>query len=157
VNLTRSLGYGTYSFTVEDTSTLEPAVVFGMFMWDYSTDQQSNREFDIEISRWGNPDSQNAQFVVQPNYAAMNLSRFAAPAGKVRYTFFWEPGRVTMVASRANRGAQAVSRHVFTSEIPRPGSESIRMTLYVYWGKNGNSAGLQRPAEVVVDEFHFLP
>jgi hypothetical protein len=157
VNLTRSLGYGTYSFTVEDTSTLEPAVVFGMFMWDYSTDQQSNREFDIEISRWGNPNSQNAQFVVQPNYAVMNLSRFAAPAGKVKYTFFWEPGRVTMLASRTNRGAPAVSKHVFTSEIPRPGSESIRMVLYVYWGKKGNSAGLQRPAEVVVDEFHFLP
>src|ERR1700756_2356852 len=35
VNLTRSLGYGTYSFTVEDVSTLEPAVVFGMFTWDF--------------------------------------------------------------------------------------------------------------------------
>jgi hypothetical protein len=31
------------------------------------------------------------------------------------------------------------------------------MTLYVYWGKKGDPAGLQRPAEVVVDEFHFLP
>jgi hypothetical protein len=55
VNLTRSLGYGTYSFTVEDTSGLEPPVVFSMFTWDYSTDQENHREFDINISR-GLPD-----------------------------------------------------------------------------------------------------
>jgi len=157
VNLTRSLGYGRYSFTVEDTSTLEPAVVFGMFIWDYSTDQQANREFDIEISRWGNPDNQNGQFVLQPNYAVMNVSRFVAPARKLKYTIVWEPGRVTMITARATPGEPVVSKHVFTSEIPRPGSESVRMTLYVYWNPKGNPAGLDRRAEVVVDQFQFLP
>jgi len=34
VSLTRSLGYGTYRFTVRDISQLEPATVFGMFTWD---------------------------------------------------------------------------------------------------------------------------
>src|SRR5258708_39852607 len=41
VNLTRSLGYGTYSFTVEDISGLEPPVVFGMFTWEYATDREN--------------------------------------------------------------------------------------------------------------------
>lgn len=157
VNLTRSLGYGTYSFTVEDTSQLEPSVVFGMFMWDYSTDQQSNREFDIEISRWGNPDNENAQYVLQPGYAAMNVSRFASPAGKLKHTIVWEPSRLTMITSKVSPGEPVVSKHVFTSVIPRPGSESVRMTLYVYWNPKGDRAGLQRPAEVVVDQFQFLP
>ena len=34
VILTRSLGYGTYAFTVRDTSTLDPSAAFGMITWD---------------------------------------------------------------------------------------------------------------------------
>lgn len=157
VNLTRSLGYGTYSFTVEDTSNLEPAVVFGMFIWDYSTDQPSNREFDIEMSRWGDPDGQNAQFALQPNYAAANISRFAAPAGTLKHTIVWEPGRITMITSRAVPGEPVVSKHAFTSQVPRPGSESARMTFYVYWNPMGKPAGVHHRAEVIVDRFQFLP
>jgi hypothetical protein len=157
VNLTRSLGYGTYSFTVEDTSKLEPAVVFGMFIWDYSTDQESNREFDIEIGRWADPDRQNAQFVLQPNYASTNLARFTAPSGKLKHTFVWRPGSLTMMTSRLVPGEPIVSQHTFTSEVPGPGSESVRMTLYVFWNGKDKIAGLQQSAEVVVDHFQFLP
>ena len=57
VSLTRSLGYGTYSFVVRDTSHLEPAAVFTMFTWDYSGTEQNFREVDIEISRFGDPTS----------------------------------------------------------------------------------------------------
>jgi hypothetical protein len=53
VSLTRSLGFGTYSFSVRDISRLEPAAVFGMFTWDYAAGDQNNSEVDIEISRWG--------------------------------------------------------------------------------------------------------
>lgn len=84
VKLTRSLGYGTYSFEVEDTSNLEPSVVFNIFTWDYATDQQNNREFDINISRWGEPDNKNAEFVLQPAFVPSNISRFVAPAGKLK-------------------------------------------------------------------------
>ena len=38
---------------VEDTSQLEPAVMFGMFTWDFSSDQENNREFDINIKSLG--------------------------------------------------------------------------------------------------------
>jgi hypothetical protein len=157
VNLTRSLGYGTYSFTVEDTSSLEPAVVFAMFTWDYSTDEQNNREFDINISRWGDPDNRNAEFTLQPTFLPSNVSRFVAPAGKLRHTIVWEPGRITMTTSRASAGAPVMSRHVFMSEVPTPGFESVRMTLYVYWNPNRRSSGLQHRAEVVVDRFQYLP
>jgi hypothetical protein len=157
LNLTRSLGYGTYSFTVEDTSKLDPAVIFGMFMWDYSMNQESSHEFDIEIGRWGEPDRQNAQFVLQPNYAVTNLSRFTAPAGTLKYTIVWEPGSLTMTASRPIPGEPVVSKHRFTSEVPGPGSESMRMALFYYWNGKGTPTRLQQPAEVVVDRFQFLP
>jgi hypothetical protein len=159
VNLTRSLGYGTYSFTVEDISNLEPAAVFEMFTWDHSTDEENHREFDINISRWGDPENKNAEFAVQPSFMPINMSRFAAPAGKLKHTIIWEPGRITMVTSRASgaAGASIVSRHSFTSEVPTAGSEAVRMAFYVYREPNGNSSGLHHRAEVVVDHFEFLP
>jgi hypothetical protein len=161
VNLTRSLGYGTYSFTVEDISKLEPAAVFGMFTWDYSgsTYRENYGEFDIHITRWADPKAQNAEYVVQPPVVPANISRFTAPPGKLKHTIVWEPGRVTMTTTRASggSGAPVISQHVFTSEVPAPGFESMRMTLYVYRSPNGKSADLQRPVEVVVDRFEYLP
>jgi hypothetical protein len=158
VNLTRSLGYGTYSFTVEDISALEPAVIFGMFTWDFSA-EENHREFDINIGRWGDPENKNGEFAVQPSFMPINISRFAAPAGKLKHTIIWEPGRITMVTSRASGapGASIVSRHTFTSEVPTAGSEAVRMTFFVYRDPNGNSSDLHHRAEVVVDHFEFLP
>lgn len=159
VNLTRSLGYGTYSFTVEDTSRLEPAVMFGMFTWDFSNDQENHREFDINISRWGDSANQNAEFVVQPASEAINMSRFEAPAGRLKHTIIWEAGRVTMMTFRVLADARSalVSKRVFTSQVPTAGSESVRMTFFVYSDPNRKLSTIHDRAEVVVDRFEFLP
>ena len=159
VNLTRSLGYGTYSFTVEDISKFEPAVVFSIFTWDYSTHQENYGEFDINMTRWSDPTAHNAEFIIQPPVVPANISRFTAPGGKLKYTIVWEPGRVSMLTGPASARASAsvISQHVFTSEVPTPGFESIRMALYIYRSPNGKSPGLERPAEVVVDQFEYLP
>jgi hypothetical protein len=159
VNLTHSLGYGTYSFTVEDTSQLEPSAVFGIFTWDFSTDRENHREFDIDISRWGDPENKNAEFVVQPNFVPANISRFDAPAGKLKHVIIWEPGRITMETYRLSGTAHSslVYKHVFTSEVPTAGSEAVRMTFYLYRKPTGDSLPLQHPAEVVVDQFEYLP
>jgi hypothetical protein len=156
VSLTRSLGYGTYSFVVRDTSHLEPAAVLGMFTWDYSGADQNYREVDIEISRFGDPASKNAEYVVQPYYVPANVARFTVPSGAVTHSFHWEPGRISF---RTVRGSQAgsgvrVAEHVFTSGIPSHGIESIRMNLYIY-GKA--TIPLENGAEVVIEKFEYLP
>jgi hypothetical protein len=157
VTLTRSLGYGTYSFVVRDTSHLEPAVAFGMYTWDYAGDDQNNREMDIEISRWGDPTSKNAQYEVQPFFVPANVARFVAPSGVLTHSFRWEPGRV---AFRTVRGAingprsEVISEHVFTAGVPSPGVESVRMALYVY-GQTDNP--VQNGAELVIEKFEYLP
>src|SRR6266403_4080358 len=51
--LNRSLGYGTYSVTVRDTSHLEPAAVFSMFTFDEWASQEHFREMDVEAGGWG--------------------------------------------------------------------------------------------------------
>ena len=159
VNLTRSFGYGTYSFTVEDTSHLEPAAVFGIFTWDYSSHEGNHGEFDINISRWADPQNENAEFVIQPAFVPLNMSRFTAPAGKLKHTIVWAAGKVTMSTSRvlANGSTAVVAKHLFTSEVPRPGSESFRMTFYLYSDPNHKLPSIQNNAEVVVDRFEYEP
>ena len=157
VALTRSFGYGTYSFVVRDTSNLEPAAVLAMFTWDYSGAEENNREMDVEISRWADPASKNTQYVVQPFYVPANVARFNSPAGVLTHSFRWEPGRLSFRTVRANANAprpEVVSEHVFTSGVPVPGVETVRMAFYVY-GKTGQP--LQNGAEVVVEKFEYLP
>jgi hypothetical protein len=157
VSLKRSFGYGSYSFVVRDTSQLEPAAVFAMFTWDYAGGDQNNREMDIEISRWGDPASKNAQYEVQPFYVPANVARFMAPSGVLTHSFRWEPGSVsfrTVRGSGKDPAAEVVNEHVFTSGVPAPGVESVRMAFFIY-GRTGNP--MQNDAEVVVEKFEYLP
>ena len=157
VVLTRSLGYGSYRFVVDDTSELDPAAVFGMFTWDDFGSEQNHRELDIEVSRWGDPASKNAQYVVQPYYVPANVVRFDVPAGVVTHTLRWEPGRAvfrTFNGSGADPGSTSTREHVFTSGVPLPGGETIRINLYAFDNKTNP---LRSPAEVVIEKFEYLP
>ncbi len=157
VSLTRSLGYGTYSFSVQDTGALQPAAVFGMFTWDYSGVDQNYREMDIEVSRFGDPSSKNLQYVVQPYFIATNVQRFTIPAGPLTHSFRWESGRVSFKTVRglsSGPGAPVVAEQVFTSGVPSHGIESVRMNLYVF---RNAKIPFQNGAEVVIEKFEYLP
>jgi hypothetical protein len=157
VILTHSFGYGTYLFSVEDISHLAPAATLTLFIWDDLGAEQNHREMDIEISRWGDPEGQNAQFVMQPYYVPENVARFTAPPGLLTYSFQWEPAKVLF---RVDRGADSVSRHTaaashaFTSGIPSPGSESASMNFCAF---GRSKVPLENDAEVVIDKFQYLP
>ncbi len=157
VALTRSFGYGTYSFVVRDASHLEPMVVFSMFTWDYAGTDRNHREMDIEVSRWGDPTSKNAQFVVQPFYIPENASRFTAPPGVLTHSFRWEPGRVSFrtVRGSGNGGeTHTVAEHVFTSGVPSAGIETARINLYI--SRDAKQLP-QNEAEIVIEKFMYLP
>jgi hypothetical protein len=153
-SLTRSLGYGTYEFVVRSVDTLEPAAVFEMFTYDYASGALHNREMNIEISRWGDPMNKNAQYVVQPYYAAANVHRFNAPAGALRFSLHWEQDRTTF---RTLRGSTLVSEHVFTAGVPSPGIESVRVALYMYRMYRDAVVNVQHPMEVVIEQFTYFP
>jgi hypothetical protein len=157
VILSHSFGYGTYLFSVEDISHLAPAATLSLFTWDDLGAEQNHREMDIEISRWGDPASQNAQFVMQPYYVPDNVARFAALAGPLTYSFHWEPANVSFRAVRgagSNSQSNAVAAHTFTSGIPSPGSESVNMNFCAF---GFSKLPLKEDAEVVIDKFQYLP
>lgn len=155
VILTRALGYGTYTFTVRDSSNIDAAAAFGMFTWDEESVQQNHRELDIEISHWGDRNIPNAQFVVQPYYVPANVARFSTPSGTVTHTLRWEPGRALFKTFRGARAEGAiVAQHEFTSGVPTPGNERVRMNLYYF---RYSPSAPQGAVEVVIERFQYIP
>lgn len=154
VSLSRSLGYGTYRFVVEDSAHLDPSAVLGIFTWDDSRSEGFRNELDIELSRWGNPDGKNGQYVIQPFYAPENLSRFVVPTGVLVHQFRWQPGSVTFKTfrGRADSGANPVNEHVFILGIPKPANETLHIDLYDF---HHAESGSQRPVEVVIKRFEY--
>ena len=156
--LNRSLGYGTYSVTVRDTSHLEPAANFSMFTFDEWASEQHFREMDVEVGGPGDAaNKNNARYVIQPLYMTGNLFAFAAPSGTLTYVLRWEPGHASFKTFRgrsAGGGAQLVSEHEFTSAIPAPGKAIIRLIFYAVASEKNP---MQKPSEVVVEKFEYLP
>jgi hypothetical protein len=151
VKLTRSLGYGTYSFVVRDTSRLDPAAALGMLTWDDLGADQHHRELDVEISQWGDPANKDAQYAVQPHYVAANVFRFVAPPRRLAHSFRWEPGRASF---RSSGGSSVVVQHEFTSGVPVPGTETVRLNLSYF---RSSPAPPAASVEVVIDRFEYLP
>jgi hypothetical protein len=156
VTLMRSFGYGLYTFTVDDVSTLDPAARFAIFTWDGPAVAQYGREMAITIGRHGERPQDNGRYIVEPVDLPANRSNFSAPAGVLTHQLRWEPDRATF---RTFRGASAgnarpIAEHVFTSGVPGAGNETIRFSLYVF---QSNPTPMQKPAEVIVRRFTFEP
>jgi hypothetical protein len=159
VELTRSLGYGTYILVVGDTSHLEPAAVLSMNTFDeISGGDEHYRELDVEISRWGDATSKNnAQYGVQPFFVPGNLASFVASSGTLTHSMHWESGSASFKTIRgASMHAEApiVSEHIFTSGVPSPGQERLQMSFYVV---GSEKSPLQKDSEVVIEKFEYLP
>ena len=157
VKLTRSLGYGTYRFTIRDAAHLEPSSVLTLSTWDGVGAENNRRELDTEISRWGITANDNAQYVVQPYYIPVNIVRFSVPPGVVTQSMHWEPGRATFSTVAGSRDAKTphiIHEHVFTSGVPPAGGDSVRMNLYVF---GSGQVPQKNDSEVVIEKFEYLP
>jgi hypothetical protein len=156
VILTRSLGYGTYRLTVRDIADLDPAAVLAMYTLSdagAAAADRNPREWDVEISRWGDPSSKNARYLVQPFY--QNTVWFSAPEGVLSHEIQWESGRVRMKTVRGGASAQQVAaEHTFTSGAPAPGDEKFRIALYDF---QRGPQPLRHGSEIVIERFEYLP
>jgi hypothetical protein len=157
ISLTRSLGYGTYKFVVQDSAHLEPSGMLGLFTVDERRAEETRIELDVELSQWGQLGSKNAQYVVQPYYIPQNIVRFTAPAGVLTHILHWEPSVAsfkTVVGAAADKASKSISEHVFTSGIPAAGGETVHIDLYDFYHSKSKS---QHPTEVVIEKFEYLP
>ena len=152
-----SFGHGTYRFDLAELpEDLDPRVVLGMFTWS-DAPEYSHREIDVEVSRWGNPENDNAQFVVQPYTVARNIVRFTIPkdAKSTTHAFAWSSDRVTCESAEVQGSPESrrvIKAHTFTQGIPRPGDENARINL---WLMSGRAPADGEPVEVVFTGFEF--
>jgi len=157
IGLTSSLGYGTYIFVIRDVSQLEPAAVFSIFTWDGPAEKENHREFDVEVSGWGEQSPENARYAIQPYYVAGNVSRFKIPAGSLAHSIRWEAGRIgfkTVRGTNTSFRGPLLAEHSFESGVPSPGNERVRMSLYAF---QRGPQPLLKGAEVVVEKFQYFP
>jgi hypothetical protein len=158
LEMTHSLGYGTYIITVRDTTQLEPAAVLSLNTFDDWGGDQHYRELDIEFGRWGEAASKNdAQYGIQPFYVPGNVAPFVLPKGTFTHSMHWESGRAsfkTVRGSSMQPGARVAAEHVFTSGVPSPGQEKFQLLFYVVASEK---SPLQHENEVVVEKFEYLP
>jgi hypothetical protein len=156
VKLTRSLGYGTYRFKLRDVSHLEPSALLTLITWDGIGTESTRRELDIELGRWGYLENTNLNYVVQPYYVPANIVAFRVPPGVYTYSFRWEPGQVAFstVAGSGNTGGRVINRHLFTSGVPSPEGQTVRIGLYVF---HQGKIPLKNENEVIIDKFEYLP
>jgi hypothetical protein len=79
VKVGRSLGYGTYQFTVDSRlDTLDPNVALGLFTWS-DDPAENHREVDIEFARFGQPTAPVGRYTLQPYTSDGNVFLFAQP------------------------------------------------------------------------------
>jgi hypothetical protein len=157
LKLTRGLGYGTYRFQVRDVSHLEPSALLTLITWDGVGTESNRRELDVELGRWGYLDNTNVHYVVQPYYVPANFVAFRAPPGAYTHSIRWEPGQVmfsTVAGSGKTGGGRVINQHVFTSGVPSPGGQSVRIALYVF---HKGPIPLKNENEVIIDKFEYLP
>lgn len=157
VSMIRSLGYGTYNFEVRDVAHFEPAAILDLFTWSDQNSEEAHHEMNVTIGRRGDPASKNAEYIVEPYYVPSNVSRFNVQAGRMTYSFDWEPDSITFQTWKGHADASRsprIAEHVFISGIPPAGGEVAHMNLCVFgYGK----VTLQHEAEVVIDRFQYLP
>ncbi|HEY9206245.1 MAG TPA: hypothetical protein VIO58_10030 [Candidatus Methanoperedens sp.] len=156
---TKSFGHGTYKFyTASRIDQLDKNVVAGLFTWS-DAPEYNHREMDIEFSKWGQTVNDNSQYVVQPWDHSGNRYRFniSLTGNDSVHSFNWENNSI---AFQSLEGNSVIGSWVYTgSDIPLPGSENVRINLWLY-DTNGDSSGDPpsdgKEAELIVKKFEYI-
>jgi hypothetical protein len=147
-----SLGYGDYRWVVAgDFSTLSPRSVLGLFLY-----QDDTHEIDFELSRWGEPDAANAQFVMQPSSKETKHRFDLANAKRITCEMRWSASAVHFQCwAGEDTSKPPLADWTYRGpRLPRVGRERVHMNFWLFKGKASPRATRQ---EVVIQSFEFKP
>jgi hypothetical protein len=160
-----SFGYGKYVFTVRGRADLlDENIVLGLFTWEDCVAEYNYREIDVELSKWGNPSNDNAQFVVQPWDTPGNLFRFDVDLSDsidqlTTHEFTWQPDSVQFRSYHGEFSPAPPAEKIIASwnytgdDVPPAGNENPRIN---FWLMNGNAPNNGQNAEIVIERFQHL-
>jgi hypothetical protein len=158
IGSSREFGYGTFRFSVL-AAPIDPRAILGLFTWDDGDSDFHHREIDIEIGRWGDARSRNAQCVVQPARQPGNMVRFEMPDGPAVHEFTWSRNGVSCLSRvAASSGSAAfttvVHQHQFRGSSPKGGAAKVRINL---WLADGLPPSQGTDVEALIERFEFIP
>jgi hypothetical protein len=150
------LGFGTNIWVLDSpVGALDPNVVFGLFTWS-DDPSYSNREIDIEFSKFGNAsDAGNAQYSVQPATSPRNFQRFQLPLGLTPSTHAlnWRSGRISFQSvSGSSPAGPIVSQWNYAGPVPAPGNQNVRMNLWLFRGQPPTN---HQQVEVIIRSYQY--
>jgi hypothetical protein len=155
VHLPRTLGYGTYRLTFQMPSQMDPAAEFSFYTFSPGTQDPNHREMELHLSRWGEPRTSNAEYVIEPYYTPANVHRFEVGAGASTTTLRWSPGQAEYSTVQARSGKEHELTHwTFLTGVPASKDEQVYLGLcpFGYPKQPENSE-----VELVINSFEFLP
>lgn len=184
---TENTGYGTYIFTLgSDVTKMNENIVLGLFTWDDNTFySQANSEVDIEFARWFKANdtlllTTSVQPVVFDNATPFTERTFKPQmsVSKLKYpsthAFEWHADNITWnsYSGRSFPGIEKIANWSFSKNnqprvkteggkssvpiiIPEPGNTTnARINL---WLLNGRAPSDNKPFEVIIERFDYLP
>lgn len=171
ITLEEALGHGDYVFVTEGrVDQLDPNIVLGMFLWEYQESYDGSgttnvaNEFDIELSRWGDPNNTlNDQFVAQPWSTPGNLSRYtltlSSPDDITTHAYLWRDGQVVCRTwlGDAPEPTSGTLVHEFDyrgPDVPRDEAPRVHLNFWLMYGLAPLDG---QEHEVVIDDFRFVP
>ncbi|MBL8231385.1 MAG: hypothetical protein JNL98_23020 [Bryobacterales bacterium] len=153
-----ALGHGTYRVTLDSpVDDLDPHAVLGLFTWS-EDGAKSNRELDIEFTRWGNATGLNAQYVIQPYTLPDHLVRFAMPfTPSSVHTILWLPASVHFESAFSTEAAQPPIREYTFAQpqaIPDAGDAQFHINYYLM---EGRLPVRLEDSEIIIRKFEHFP
>ncbi len=179
--------YGNYTFHVESvavkngsgqtTSNILPAnIVLGLFSWDpterYDVHENWNHEVDVEVSRWGNDDNADTQFLMQPPGSPQMYRFYSGPEAAYNtydqsnhwHSFRWLPNQISWLSTAGGGQSHLYkTKNAVLSDCKEdlvqclPADVEIRINLWNMNGQNVAPKGLNDDdyVEVVIGDFSY--
>ncbi len=149
----QTLGYGRYSFGLVVPADIDPAAELNIFTSNDLESPGEHREIEFHLSRWGDPQNANAEYVIQPDHVAGNVHHFQLEPGAITTELHWSRGRADFNSSLAKSG-KSVTRWSFTSGVPTYSNQRLYVSFCPFPYPR---FPFSREAEVVLNHFEFLP
>lgn len=152
VELATPSTYGKYVFYISTRpDSLDRQVVWGLYTY-----KSNDEEIDIEFSRWGVEDNQEAQYAVQPSDKAGNKFRFSTnlEGSYSTHIFDWTSRWIDFASYHGHRldpvnETQIINRWRYSGDdIPPDSDEKLKMNLWLFRGEPPSDG---KETEVVVD------
>jgi fibronectin type 3 domain-containing protein len=139
-------GYGTYTWVTDGVKNIDKNIVLGLFPY-----LDDSHEVDQEISRWGDANSPNFAYTVQPDpvQAGVTQKVFELPTTTLATTFTttWTPTKISFTTIEGNTTVGS-----FTSNVARDATGVHALTnLWQFSGAPSDG----KPIEVVFKDFQF--